>query len=165
MGGIQREGKLILVANTTLNIIKSSIYYVFSCLFPEMDIFSALSSQIRRHPTFKRVSGYSEPVVTKSHEVFFDLLLFLFIYQFVQLKCCLSIFLVYCLYCDTFLEMVFGNKWQCHMHMGKIKRSLIARHVGYVSNKNGLETWHTPSLSVALMISIIEHFFMFFKAS
>ena len=71
--------------------------------------------------------------------------------------------------CDNFLATVFGNKWQCHMHMFKVSKGkltwmdkinchLIARHVGYVSNKNGLDTWHTPSLSIALMISVNSPF-------
>lgn len=40
----------------------------------------------------------------------------------------------------------------------KVNCYLIARHVGYVSNKNGLETLHTPSLSIALMISVNSPF-------
>lgn len=41
-----------------------------------MDFFLFfLFCKLRGHPAFRRVSGFSEPVVTKSHEVIFSLIM------------------------------------------------------------------------------------------
>lgn len=52
---------------------KTDIVIVQSKQSPLSKKWEAFKEKIRRHPTFKRVSGYSEPVVTKSHEIAEDM--------------------------------------------------------------------------------------------
>ncbi|KAL4615606.1 hypothetical protein ACB092_07G138500 [Castanea dentata] len=58
-----------LSGTTSARSTKTDIVIVQSKQSPWSKKWEAFKERIRSHPTFKRVSGYSEPVVTKSQEI------------------------------------------------------------------------------------------------